>query len=241
MFVKAIISYDGSRFFGSAIQPHKMTVQGNIESALKILGINTKSIFSGRTDKDVHATNQVISFEVPEYWDNLEKLKISLNKIVQPYIYFKSITLAPDKFHARFDAKIREYRYLISTKTLTPHQSAYSYFDNDNIDLNLCKESIKELIGTHDFAFFSKKGSAPTTTVRTIYSIDIYRFNVFIVIKFRANAYLRSQIRMIVAFLLKISKGELSVEDLKDQLNQKRLVSTTLAPPNGLYLTKIRY
>lgn len=225
---------------GSAIQPRLCTVQGELEKALKILNINEKTLFSGRTDKDVHATKQVVSVHVPSFWEDTQKLKKTLSNLIHPNIKIHSIQKVSDDFHARFSAKKREYRYIISTKELTSFAKNYFHYEKD-LDIEKMKTASKYFLGEHDFAYFSKIGSEPNTTIRTIYKIDIYTYKEFIIIKFQANAYLRSQIRMMVDFLLKISQGKLSVEDLQEQLNCKKLISKKLAPPSGLYLSNIIY
>jgi len=238
--IKLIISYDGSKFEGSAIQPKTKTVQGTLAKALKTLGIESKTVFSGRTDKDVHSTNQVVSFGIPSFWEDLEKLKTTLQKLIGEYIYIKKIELASDDFHARFSAKKREYRYLISLEERNPFNSSYLYH-HKNINLEILQKASKKFVGVNDFAYFSKSGSEPKSTIREIYDVKIYQYKKLIVFKFCANSYLRSQIRMMVAFLLKISDGILSLDDLEKQLQCESRISKTLAPPNGLYLTRIRY
>jgi tRNA pseudouridine38-40 synthase len=240
MHIKIILSYDGSRYNGSQKQPSKNTVQDELENALNRLKINSKLAFSGRTDKDVHASGQVISCEVPNFWTNLEKLKKALIKQISNSIKIKTIVKANDDFHARFSAKKRVYRYIISTKPTTAFNDKYLYYHKD-INLDKIQEACNHFIGIHDFEYFSKNGSEPKSTVREIYDIKFYKYKDFYIFKFKANSYLRSQIRMMVSFLLKISDGKVTLEDLKNQLEKKELVSWTLAPPNGLYLSRIIY
>jgi tRNA pseudouridine38-40 synthase len=114
-----------------------------------------------------------------------------------------------------------------------------SYYGD--INENIIKKASKEFIGIHDFEYFHKKGSEPFSTLREIYDIKFYSYKDIYVFKFTANSYLRSQIRMMVLFLLKISSKELSIDDLKLQLNKKELILKNLASPNGLYLSKIFY
>ncbi len=240
MKIKITTSYDGSSFYGSQIQPDQKTVQSEIQNAFTYLNINTTFEFSGRTDKDVHAFRQVISCEIPEFWNDLEKLHKVLNKMLTKSIYVRKIVTVSDDFHARFSAKSREYRYLISTKKLTPFNQNYlSYYEK--IDMQKIEKAIGILQGVHDFEYFSKKGSEPISTTREIYDIKFYKYKELYVLRFKANSYLRSQIRMMVDFIMKISSGKLSVEDLKKQLNKEKLISWTLASPNGLYLSKISY
>ncbi|MEA3513168.1 MAG: tRNA pseudouridine(38-40) synthase TruA [Campylobacterota bacterium] len=240
MRVKLIISYDGTDYFGSQIQPDKITIQDRLTEVFELLNIDTIFDFSGRTDKGVHAFKQVVSCTLPEYWKDLNRLKNNLNKQLDNSIQVRIISKVNDNFHARFSAKKREYRYIISDKKLTPFNSRYvSYYEN--INENKIRSIIKLFIGIHDFEFFSKKGSDPISTIREIYDIKFYKHKDIYVLNFRANSYLRSQIRMMVDFIMKVSSGKLTQEDLKNQLNKKELISWTLAPSNGLYLSKIIY
>ena len=101
--IKLTISYDGSKFDGSAIQPKKLTVQGELTKALKTLGCDGKTVFSGRTDKDVHSTNQVVSFQIPPFWEDLEKLNsldfikklpiLDKNILIKNYVEIKKISI----------------------------------------------------------------------------------------------------------------------------------------------------
>lgn len=238
--IKLTISYDGSLYNGSQIQPDVETIHSKLDDAFKLININTHFNFSGRTDKGVHAFKQVISCQIPDFWTNLRKLKETLNRLLPNSILVRSIHSANDDFHARFSAKQRNYRYLLTNKKLSPFNANYQAF-YPIIDENKINETIKELVGIHDFEFFSKKGSDPVSTIREIYDIKFYEYKGIYVLNFRANSYLRSQIRMMVDFIMKISAGKLTIEELKQQLKKEKLVSWTLAPPTGLYLSKIYY
>ena len=241
MRVKAVLSYDGSKFYGFQYQKHTdETVANTLQKALNSLNINSKIVASGRTDKGVHATNQVIHFDLPPFWRNLEKLKNSLNRIVLPYIYIKNIHFVEKNFHARFSAKRRAYRYILSSKEPSPFEYSYVTFIKD-IDFNKIKESIKIFERRYDFKYFQKSGSEVLTTIRTIYKARFYEYRDYKILYFEADGFLRSQIRMMVDFLLKIAKDSLTKEDLKEQLLCKKRYSTSLALPNGLYLCRVIY
>lgn len=241
MRVKLILSYDGSHYYGSQIQPGKPTVHGKLAEVFKILNIDTKIDFSGRTDKDVHAFKQVVSCDIPEHFSkDLKAFRNTLNKLLPNSIYVRYASLANDRFHARFSAKRREYRYIFTDKKPSPFNSSYiSYYEN--IDCKKINTALKYFTGVHDFEYFSKKGSDPVSTTREIYDIRLYRYKDIYVLKFSANSYLRSQIRMMVDFIMKISSGRLTIPQLEQQLDKQKLVSWTLAPPYGLYLSKISY
>jgi tRNA pseudouridine38-40 synthase len=204
------------------------------------LGINSKTDFSGRTDKYVHASGQVVSCDIPVYWKDLTKLQDRLNHLLDNSIRVLSIVFVHNSFHARFSAKTRSYRYIISNKQLNAFNHSYMTY-KEHLNISKMKEAARFFIGIHDFEYFSKNGSEPLSTIREILSIKIYKHHNLTIIKFTANSYLRSQIRMIVDFLFKISDEKLTLKDLSNQLNKKKLVSWTLAPPNGLYLSRITY
>ena len=221
MKVKAVLSYNGAKFFGSQIQPDKKTVFGEIDKALKILNISTHIVPSGRTDRGVHATNQVCHFEVPNFWNDLEKLKTSLNNILENDIYIKLLNKAYDDFHARFDAKKRCYRYIISTKKPNPFESDFVTF-LDNVDFVKIKQNIKIFEGKHDFVYFCKTGSDVNSTICTIYKTIAYKYKDYIVLYFEGDRFLRSQIRMMVSVLLNLDENQ-----IKSMLNlkQKNIIS----------------
>jgi len=238
--IKFTISYDGSQFFGSQVQPDKKTVQGVLDEVLGILNIDTKLELSGRTDKDVHAFRQVVSCIIPSHWKDLDSLKNKINRLLPNAIFLRNIKQVEEDFHARFSAKTREYRYLFSNKALSPFNSNYiSYYKEINEEK--INEVIKLFVGKYDFEFFSKTGSEPGSTIREIYDVKLYKYKDIYVLKFNANSYLRSQIRMMVDAIMKVSSGKLTLEEISEQLEKKKQNTWTLASPYGLYLSKIIY
>ncbi len=241
MNLKFTISYDGFSFKGSQKQPCGNTIEDELIKAFSKINIKTKIVLSGRTDRDVHASGQVFNCVVPTFWeDKFEKLKEVLNRLLPLSIKIKHICKVCDDFHARFSAKSREYRYIISTKPLSPFNARYVTYV-EKVDEDLMKKAIKEFVGIYDFEYFHKLGSDNKSTVREIYSTSFYKYKDIYVFKFCANAYLRSQIRLMVGFLLQINEGKLSCEDLKKQLNKEKQCFRVPALPNGLYLAKIKY
>lgn len=238
MNIAIIFSYDGSKFSGSQKQPLKNTVEDTLLEVLRSIGINSKINLSGRTDKDVHATKQVANMILPHFWEDLDKLKSVLNQKLPLSIRIKSIKEVDKSFHARFSAKKRVYRYILTTNEENPFYSSYITY-HSKINEEAIKEAIKLFIGKHDFLYFSKMGSEPKSTIREIFDAKFYKYKDIYVFKFTANSFLRSQIRIMVDFLLKISDRKLTVLDLKKQLETQEQVSKTLAPANGLYLTKV--
>jgi tRNA pseudouridine38-40 synthase len=240
--LKAVISYHGGKFHGSQVQNDKDTVANAILKALKKFNINTQIDFSGRTDRGVHATYQVISFDVDaDIWSHkIDVLRNILNKALAKSVYIKSISIVDDTFHARYSAKKRVYRYLITDKQTTPFNDDL-ITHVDSIDYDLLQEATKKFIGVYDFEYFSKLNPQIKSTVRTMYDARFYKYKDIYVFKFEANGFLRSQIRVMVGFLLAVSKGKLTLEDLENQLQKKEQVFNRPAPSNGLYLSKVKY
>ena len=241
MRVKVTLSYDGSKFLGFQIQKEtKNTISQKLKDSFNSLNITSNFVASGRTDKGVHATNQVLHIDLPKFWKDLEKLKHSLNNMLLPHIYIKKIEKTQDNFHARYDAKKRVYRYIVSTSKPSVFLTPYIVFVK-GLNYDLTKEAIKLFEGEHDFEYFKKNGSDTKNYIREIYKADIYRYKEFYIFHFEANGYLRSQIRMMISFLFQISEGKLSKNELKLQLQKKGVFSNSLSPAEGLYLTKIKY
>ncbi|NVJ54369.1 MAG: tRNA pseudouridine(38-40) synthase TruA [Campylobacteraceae bacterium] len=240
MNAKFVISYDGTKFQGSQTQPNGLSVEDALLKAFREINIDTKIILSGRTDKDVHATGQVFNCILPLFWSDLKKLKKVFNKHLPSSISVKSIQEVNKDFHSRFHATKRVYRYLVTTKKPTVFNADYISY-HENIDEEKIKEAIKLFEGVHDFEYFHKKGSDKDNTVREVFSTKFYKHKDIYVFNFCANSYLRSQMRLMVGILLKISDGKLSCEDLKKQLNKKEHKFKTPASPYGLYLAKVYY
>ena len=240
MRVKAVIAYDGSAYQGFQKQTTTdKTVTSDIEKALRSLQINSPIVGSGRTDAGVHATGQVIHFDLPEFWSDLNKLKLNLNrKLTQTE--FKHISCVSDDFHARFSAKKRLYRYIFKTQKPSIFEQKYiSYYPE--FDAALLTQALALVVGKHNFDLFHKTGTVTHTTVRKIYKTNYIQRNNYHYIYFQANGFLRSQVRMMVEAAMQCARGEMALKQLKEQLECQEKHTTKLAPPEGLYLAKILY
>ena len=240
MNLKFVISYDGSLFQGSQKQPNGLTVEDKLLKAFRKINIETNIVLSGRTDKEVHATGQVFNCIVPDFWDDFFKLKEILNRNLPTSIKILKISKVKDDFHSRFHAKKRDYRYIITSKATTPFNDKFITYV-PFVDEEVLKIAIKEFIGVFDFKYFHKTGSDKDITIREIYDTKFYKYKEIYVFKFTANSYLRSQIRLMVGFLLAINDKKLTIEDLRKQLRLEKVMFKTPIKPNGLYLTKIKY
>ena len=240
MNLKVVIAYDGSLFQGSQKQPNGLTIENKLLKAFKRINIDTSIVLSGRTDKEVHATGQVFNCLIPDFWEDFKKLKEILNRNLPGSIKILKISKVYDNFHSRFHAKKRVYRYLITTKPTTPFNDKFITYVQ-NINEEVLKKAIKEFIGVYDFKYFHKTGSDKELTIREIFDTSFYKYKDIYVFRFEANSYLRSQIRLMVGFLLAINNNKQTIENLKEQLRLEKHHFKTPALANGLYLAKIKY
>jgi tRNA pseudouridine38-40 synthase len=242
MRVKAIIAYDGSGFEGFQRQKRTTnTVTTTIENALTSLGIESKIVGSGRTDAKVHATGQVIHFDLPLYWQSrsLKGLREYLNRRLET-VEFRAIDKVNNSFHARFDARERVYRYIFKTERPGIFERKFTSFLSVE-SVEIMSDTLKYFVGKHDFAMLSKKGSETQTTIRTIFKAYLKESGGYYSIYFHGDGFLRAQVRSMIDLSLKVANGKITVDEMKEQIEAKSRYSTDLAPPQGLYLTAIKY
>lgn len=235
------MSYNGSAFMGSQQQPttHE-TVIGTLLIALKRLKIHTAPKGSGRTDRGVHATHQVMHLDLPLYWSDLQRLTEMLNMQLPSSIRIRRIEFVESEFHARYTAKKRVYRYIIKEGTVNPFEDNFVSFI-PSLDRDVISDAIRLFEGTHNFELFKKSGNDMDHFTRIIYRAYAYSHKGYFILVFEGNGFLRSQIRLMVGFLLRISAGKATKEQLIEQLSGIKRHSTDIAPHNGLYLTRIKY
>lgn len=238
---KITLSYNGSAFMGSQQQPttHE-TVIGTLLIALKRLKINSAPKGSGRTDRGVHATRQVMHIDLPLFWTDLQRLKEMLNLQLPASMRILKIEFVSSDFHARYSAKRRVYRYVIKEGISNPFEDNFITFVA-NLNREVISDAIGCFVGTHNFEFFKKSGNDMDHFTRIIYRAYAYSHKGYFVLVFEGNGFLRSQIRLMVGFLLRISAGKATKEQLIEQINGTKRHSTDIAPHNGLYLTHIKY
>ena len=220
-------------------QPDKPTVQGEIEKALRYININSEVLHAGRTDRGVHALNQVISFKADDKRDPVQ-IRYALNKILNPYIHIKKIEKTNLNFHPRFSAKKRSYRYLISNR-YSPFTSDYITYYPYKMNIMLLKKALSKFEGRHNFEFFAKTESEVASYEREIYKTDIFEYKNLTVIKITGNGFLRAQIRLIINSLFYLNENRITLEMLQEQIDAKKLYVKHPATPCGLYLERIWY
>jgi tRNA pseudouridine38-40 synthase len=241
--IALLLQYDGTPFCGFQLQDEGDTIQGAIEGALKILlKHDCRITVAGRTDAGVHALGQVAHFNTSSQI-GLQRLCIGLNGIMPPSISIKNAYDVPERFHARFSAVSREYRFVIYNSPLrSPFMAYRAMWVTDSLNLDYLREASSYLTGEHDFASFCKKISADAGTVRFLESIKIDQRDEYIFITFKGNAFLHNMIRIIVGTLVAMHKEGRPPDFMKEIINAKnRDAAGATAPPYGLYMKKICY
>lgn len=239
---KLIFSYCGTPFNGYAKQIDTKTIQGEIEDKLSLI-LNEAIILqaSGRTDKGVHAINQVAHFDTTKEIESLEKLKYSLNKLIDPNIRFKNIEKVDESFHSRFSAKGKIYQYVINLKEYLPFFKDLELYISD-LDIEKMEKASKLFVGKHNFMNFTSKKEDDDNFIRDIFSIKFEDKKDRIYIYFYGNGFMRYEIRKIVGTLIEIGKGKIDESYIKEHLNSStRNIVTYQAPAKALYLKEVIY
>ena len=254
---KIRLSYDGSAFCGWQIQNNAKTVQGEIESALStLLGTQVSVTGAGRTDTEVNAINYIAHFETPdEVSMNAEQLCYKLNAILPREIAVHEVSTVGDDFHARFDARSREYCYFIHFRK-DPFCEKFSYRMRYPLDINKMNEAARHLLGEHDFSCFEKVGGNNTTSVCTVTEaawsvykpthVEMMGFPYsegdYIVFRIRANRFLRNMVRAIVGSLIEVGRGKKDPSWIADLLaSGKRSDAGQSVPGKALFFSGAEY
>ncbi len=240
------VEYDGTRYFGWQIQNRKdrkiKTVQGELEKALKkLFGKGIRVNYAGRTDRGVHAKEQVVNFfvdtDIP-----LKNIKNALNGFLPEDIRIKKIKKVPLSFHARFSAKSKVYRYLIlNTKDKIVFYRNYTWFIPEKLNIESMKKASSFLIGYKDFSVFTKMPHVYKSCLRRIRRIEIKKHGRLIFIDIEADGFLRNMARNIVSFLVDVGRGKINIDEAKEIINKVRPYVKKPAPPCGLYLYRVNY
>lgn len=241
--IKLIIEYEGTNYSGWQRQEDVKTIQETIENALEELTKEkVKLMASGRTDKGVHALGQVANFNTKCTIPG-EKYKYALQEFLPDDITIVESNEVDSKFHSRFDAKRKIYRYKVYNGEL-PRALYRNFFYHYSYDLDIDKivKASKYLLGTHDFkAFMGRKCTAKSTT-RTIYNISVEKSEDFIEFVVEGNSFLRYMIRIIVGTLLEVGIDKIPLDNIPKILQgEKREAAGITAPSHGLYLEKVFY
>ena len=251
------LSYDGSAFCGWQIQSNDKTVQGEIEKALKMLtGAEINVTGAGRTDSDVNAINYIAHFDIPDKVRiDAEHLRYKLNAILPKQVAVHEVCATEEEFHARFDARSREYHYFIHF-CKDPFCEAWSYRMRYPLDIAKMNEAAAYLLGEHDFKCFEKTGGNNATSICTVTEAgwttyrpqhsDLmgypYTEGDYIVFRIKANRFLRNMVRAVVGSLIEVGRGKRQPEWIAGLIEEgSRSDAGSSVPGKALFFTGAAY
>ncbi|TVR21161.1 MAG: tRNA pseudouridine(38-40) synthase TruA [Anaerolineaceae bacterium] len=243
----AILAYDGTAYQGFQRQASGTpTVQAELEAAIRrITAQDVTVIAAGRTDTGVHATGQVIAFDVD--WPHPPAALLrALNAALPPDVALQGI-VRRDGFHPRYDAREREYVYtVIHAPQRQPLTRNQAWYVPQPLALDAMNRAAAVLVGRHDFATF---GQSPhgDNTVREVFrsawaqvagesGVTTFRYTI------SATAFLHHMVRRIVGLLVNVGRGWLTVADFAAIFaGADRSRVGIIAPPCGLVLRYVGY
>lgn len=251
------LAYDGTEFAGAQVQPGRRTVGSELEGALaRLTAAPTRVTFAGRTDRGVHAAGQVAHCDVTTGMGD-ERLWRALNAVLPPDLAVLRLTTMPGAFHARYDARSREYRYrLWRGETRLPGLARTSWHLAGALDVGAMGEAAQRLLGEHDFAAFAGQGlgvpgrAARRATVRRLDRAECWAEALalpfapgeLVTVRVRASGFLPRMVRTIVAALVEVGRGRRDPDWLAALLRGRaRALAPAPAPPQGLTLWRVEY
>lgn len=241
--IKLTIEYDGKDFNGWQKQPNKLNIQGEIERAIyNITKEEVDLIGSGRTDAGVHALGQVANFKTNSQI-SIEKLPLAINSQLKNSIVIKEAEEVNERFHSRYNAKRKTYRYIINNSkcgTAIYRNLEYSY--PFKLDAEKMKQASKYFEGEHDFKAFKSSGTSSKNSVRTIYKAIVKQEGEKIIIELTGNGFLYNMVRIISGTLLDVGLGKIRAEEIPEIIESKdRQRAGKTLPAHGLYLVEVKY
>ncbi|HEX7320766.1 MAG TPA: tRNA pseudouridine(38-40) synthase TruA [bacterium] len=237
--LKLVITYDGTDFHGWQYQPNARTIQGEVEAALlRVTGEPAKLHGAGRTDQGVHAQGQIANFKTNSSMP-VSDLCRALNALVGKSIVIADIAEVSPDFHSRFSAVGKVYQYHIIFKP-SPFLARYAWHVTYSLELPAMDRVFKRLQGKHDFVHLSVHNGDDTGTVCVLNELNLTEHDSGIIIKIKADRFLRKMIRGIIGFAVDVSRGHYSVADT-EKVFQGQITDLYFAPPHGLCLMEVIY
>lgn len=239
---KVILAYDGTEFQGFQRQLKARSVQGVVEAALGKIGWQGDSILgAGRTDAGVHASGQVITFDL-EWAHSLEELRNAINAHLPADVSAMDVQKKHDAFHTRYDALSREYCYRILIDPVRqPLVERYAWRLNYQLDLMKLQKTANLFLGRHDFSAYGtppRPDSSPNREVtRSEWSVD----HQLLCYHVRADAFLYHMVRRLVFVQVMTAAGKIDYDLLASNLERGNPEHPGIAPAHGLELVEVRY
>ena len=241
---KLTIQYDGTRYRGWQVQGNTdLTIQGKLEGVRSRLTGQLGAVHgSGRTDAGVHALGQVANVKLPHPVEPSELLG-ELNRYLPADIGVIAAEPAPERFHARLNARSKTYRYRIWNSAI-PNvlERSYLYVLPEPLDVAAMERAAADLVGTHDFRSFCGLKRFKKSTVRTITDISITQDGAEVRLEFTGNGFLMRMVRILAGTLVEVGLGQREADSMPAVLAaQDRAAAGPALPAQGLALVRVEY
>ena len=242
--VALLVQYDGSNYSGWQRQKNVTTIQEILERALFEITNNSVKLFAaGRTDAGVHASGQVMHFDI-DYIIPADSYSDVLNSLLPLTIRILESVEVKDSWHACYSAIYRHYRYVVNNSKLPnlfiDNWSWHRY--QKVLDEVLMSNACKRMEGEHDFFAFQKSGSTRKNSITKIKNINIKRVEDLILVDIKASGFLYGMVRLIVGQLVLVGEKKISPEIFTDRwVNKKKNDVKESAPAKGLCFVNAVY
>ncbi len=241
---KMLLSYDGTRYAGWERQPGRSdTIQGKLEHVLSLMTNQPVEVIgAGRTDAGVHARGMTANA-----WLDTDRTEEEIRDYVNQYlpedICALEVRKASDRFHSRYNAIGKTYRYTCYIDAVKPvFDRKYVYALEEAPDVEKMREAAKYLIGEHDFASFCGNSHMKKSTVRRVDLIEITADDPYLTFTYHGNGFLQYMVRILTGTLLEVGYGKRTPQSMKELLEAKeRDLAGFTAPAKGLCLMKVDY
>ena len=241
---KLTIEYDGRPFVGWQIQDNGPSVQGVLAAAVEAFSGEKASVHgAGRTDAGVHALGQVGHVDLAKDWDE-ETVRDALNAHLRPHpVAIITAERVADTFDARFLALKRHYRYrIVNRRADLAVERGLAWRIAKPLDSAAMQRAAQRLVGRHDFTTFRSAECQAKSPLKTLDRLDVDRNADDIRILASARSFLHSQVRSMVGALALAGEGKWTADDVSIALEKRdRTACAPVAPPDGLYLTRVDY
>ncbi|MFA7362203.1 MAG: tRNA pseudouridine(38-40) synthase TruA [Candidatus Kapaibacterium sp.] len=247
MKFKIYLEYNGTNYAGWQQQKNAKTVQGSLIDAVRTIFSKSKgeSRFidlqgSGRTDRGVHAREQVAHLEC-ETMLGPEIIKMKLNDVLPSDINILEVEKTHNRFHARHSAEARQYVYVIS-KRRTAFEKRYVWWVKDKLNAGKMSVASKLFIGMHDYRSFCEKSEDDKSTKVKVEDVSVTEDADKIYIRIKSSHFLWKMVRRLVGVLVEVGRGNMNDDDITRYLqNYTDELAKYTAPPSGLFLEKVYY
>ncbi len=238
------IEYDGRPYHGYQAQVGLPSVQASLQRAIAGFSGETRVIYAaGRTDTGVHASRQVIHFELEKPWKPaVVRDAVNAHLVPEPIAVLDAVEVDED-FHARHSARARRYLFRILNRRAPPtFDRGRVWHQKKPLDAEAMNVAAQVLVGHHDFTTFRDAQCQANSPMRTMDQASVWRVGDEVHLGFVARSFLHRQVRSMTGTLAEVGLGRWDAARLKAALEAAdRSACGPVAPPDGLYLAGVDY